>query len=113
MAYDEELADRAALSLERSGTLFETKKMMGGLCFMVDDKMALGVVRNDLMVRLSPEEVEAALDEPGCRPMDFTGKPLKGFLFIEAAVIERDHELDSWVERALVFNPLAKRSKKR
>lgn len=113
MGFDEELGERVGLALDRFGVIYETKKMMGGLCFMVDDKMLLAVVSDDLMVRLSPEEVERGLEEHGCRPMDFTGRPMKGFLFVEAELVKLNHALESWIKRALAFNPFAKRSKKK
>lgn len=84
MVYDIEPAERAELSLDRQGAVFRTIKMMGGLCFMVDEKMALGSLGDDLMVRLSHEDVEAALDEPDCRPMELSAGPMKGFLIFEA-----------------------------
>ncbi len=74
MAYDEILAGRVAEAL-RDVNKVKTKKMMGGLCFMVDDKMALGITGEDLMVRLDPEVREIALKKKGCREMDFTGAP--------------------------------------
>lgn len=111
MAYDIELAARVELAFEKAGSAYETKKMMGGLCFMVDDKMCIGVEREDLMVRIGPDAYEAALEEPGCRPMDFTGRPLKGFVYVDIDAVRSDSQLDRWLKKALAFNPLAKRSK--
>ena len=111
MAYDTELADRVALGLERAGSAYETKKMMGGLCYMVDDKMCVGINQENLMVRVGPDAYPSALDEPGCRPMDFTGRPLKGFVYVDIDALKTNSQLDDWILRALAFNPLAKRSK--
>lgn len=112
MAYDEFLADRLRQALKMQHTSFEEKKMMGGLCFMVDDKMCVGIVKNELMARIDPEDEADALSELGARPMDFTGRPMKGYVFVSPEGIESDEDLDRWVERCLSFNPKAKSSKK-
>ena len=64
----------------------EEKKMMGGLTFMVDEKMCVGIVKDDLMARIAPEEYEFALKKPGSRPMDFTGRPMPGFIFVSGII---------------------------
>ena len=112
MAYNEFLGERISTSLKNMGIAFEEKKMMGGLAFMVDEKMFVGVVKENLMARIDPEVVDEALQKKGCRPMDFTGRPMKGFVFIEPEGIDLDEDLDSWIELALEFNPRAKSSKK-
>ena len=86
---------------------------MGGLTFMVNGKMCVGVVRDDLMVRLAPEVYEAALERPGCREMDFTGKPMRGFVFVGPEGLRTEEQLEYWLELALTFNNAAKASKKR
>lgn len=86
---------------------------MGGLCFMVDQKMCLGVTKDRLMVRLDPAQEEEALQQPGCLPMDFTGRPMKGYVFVHLECYEADAQLRHWVELALEFNPRAKMSSKR
>jgi TfoX/Sxy family transcriptional regulator of competence genes len=111
MAYSENLAGRVAEALRKVKKL-ETKKMMGGLCFMVDDKMALGILAEDLMVRLDPEVREKALKKKGCREMGFTGRPMKAFVFVGPEGTRTDKELREWVELALEFNPRAKSSRK-
>lgn len=113
MAYDEHLADRLRMTLKSLNAQYVEKKMMGGLCFMVDDKMCIGIVKDDLMARISPETYEKALSEPGCRPMDFTGRPMKGFVMIEPSGMDMDEDLEKWVQRCLDFNPFAKSSKKK
>lgn len=113
MAYDEFLADRVRQCLAQSQTHFEEKKMMGGLCFMVNDKMCVGVVKNTLMARIGTDAYENALTKVGCKPMDFTGRPMKGFVFIEPEGIDMEEDLSYWVNLCLDFNPLAKTSKKK
>ncbi|MEO1450880.1 MAG: TfoX/Sxy family protein [Bacteroidota bacterium] len=113
MAYDIHLADRIRQVLqERSATFYE-KKMFGGLCFMVDDKMCVGIVKEDMMARIGPEAAELDHQKPGVRPMDFTGRPMKGYRFISPEGTDLDEHLAYWVDLCLVFNPLAKASKKR
>lgn len=112
MAYDEFLADRVRLLMRQKGTGFQEKKMMGGLAFMVNDKMCVGVVRDDLMARIAPEEYDSALTRKGCREMNFTGRPMKGFVFVGPEGTDMDEDLAAWVQLALDFNPRAKSSKK-
>ncbi len=101
MAYSEELADRVREVLD--GRVVREQKMFGGLCFMVDGNMCAGVTGDDLMLRLGEERADAALDEPHTRPMDFTGRPMKKFVFVEPAGTESDADLERWVGRALEF----------
>ena len=86
---------------------------MGGLCFMVNAKMCVGVEKNRLMARIDPEVYDAALRKKGCVPMDFTGRPMRGFVFVNPTGLTTDGELDDWLKLALDFNPRAKASKKR
>ena len=113
MAYDEFLADRLRISLKEQGARFEEKKMMGGLCFMVDDKMCVGIVKDTLMARIGPDKYEGALEKPGCNEMNFTGRPMKGYVFIDPEAIVDEDQLDYWVDLCLQFNPLAKSSKRK
>ena len=113
MAYDELLADRIRLALDEKKVESRELKMMGGLCFMVDEKMCVGIVKNMLMARIGEEVYESALSKKGVQPMDFTGRPMKGYVFIEPEGIDLDEELDYWIQQCLVFNPKAKASKKR
>ncbi len=102
MAYDENLADRIRKVLARHKALTE-KKMFGGVAFMLGGKMCCGVVKNDLVVRVGPEHHEEALAQPHARPMDFTGWPMKGFLFIGPAGYRTDEALAKWVKQAVEF----------
>jgi hypothetical protein len=113
MAYDEFLADRIRFALQSRKISFEERKMMGGLCYMVDDKMCIGVVKDTLMARIDPDIYEEALSKKGSREMDFTGRPMKGFVFVEPDGVDLDEDLDYWVELCLDFNPKAKSSKKK
>lgn len=113
MAYNEYLAERIQRVLNEQKILFVEKKMMGGLTFMVDDKMCVGVVKENLMARIDPEIYEEALTKKGCREMNFTGRPMKGFVFIEPEGIDLDEDLEYWVKLCVEYNPKAKSSKKK
>ena len=104
MAYDEHLADRIGKILHNKHVLYIEKKMMGGLTFMINDKMCVGIVKNELMARIGKDKQEDALKKPGCRPMDFTGKPMKGYVFLEPGAIDLDSELEYWIDLSLEFN---------
>jgi TfoX/Sxy family transcriptional regulator of competence genes len=112
MAYDEALAGRVRKVFAKRKVAFAEKRMMGGLCFLVDDKMCVGVEKERLMVRLDPEVYEQALQRKGCAPMDFTGRPMRGFVFVNAEGFAAAADLASWLKLALEFNPRAKSSKK-
>lgn len=113
MAYNELLADRIRGTLSDNNTSFLEKKMFGGICFMVDDKMCVGIIKDELMVRIDPENENDFLQENGCRPMDFTKRPMKGYLYVSPESIDLDEDLNKWVKRCLDFNPKAKSSKKK
>ena len=111
MAYDEFLADRIRAILKEKQVSFDERKMMGGICYMVNDKMCLGIVRDNLMARIDPEIYDQALSKKGCREMDFTGRPMKGFVFIEPEGIDMDRDLGYWIQLCLDYNPKARSSK--
>lgn len=113
MAYDLHLADRVSQVLKRTHTSFEEKRMMGGLCFMVDDKMCIGIIKDELMCRIDPEIYENALSRPGCKEMTFTGKAMKGYVYIEPQAMDDESDLEYWIQLCLNFNPKAKSSKKK
>ncbi|WP_066632125.1 TfoX/Sxy family protein [Labilibacter marinus] len=113
MAYDEHLADRLRMVLKDKKVPYRENKMMGGLTFMVDDKMCVGIIKNNLMARVGPDIYEEALTKPGCKEMDFTKKPLIGYVYIEPEAIDMDEELEYWVQLSLDFNPFANSSKKK
>ena len=102
MAYSEELADRIRdVISDRSGV--SERKMFGGIAFMVNGNMAVGVIREDMMVRLDKEDHEAALAEPHVRPMDFTGKRMTGFVYVDPLGIAEPEELSRWVDTGADF----------
>jgi len=113
MAYSTELAQRIRDRFARLKTPeVEEKPMMGGLTFMVDGKMCVGVIGETLMCRLDPQEIPAALSRPGCGRMEFTGRPMKGFVVVEPVGMASKADFEFWVGLALDFNPRAKSSKK-
>lgn len=112
MAYDEHLAERISDVLKEKKVRYEAKNMMGGLCYMIKDKMAVGIVKDSLMIRIDPDLYETSLKEMGVRPMDFTGKVLRGFLLVDPVGIDMQKDLEHWIQLCLDFNPKAKSSKK-
>lgn len=112
MAYNEKLADRVREEFV-SVRKIEEKKMMGGLTFMVNGKMCVGILNDDLMLRIAPGEYEQALERRGCREMDFTGRPMKGFVFVSPEGTKTKRDLTYWTSLALAYNKEAKASKKK
>lgn len=98
MAYDEPLARRVRGVLPDPDRAVE-KKMFGGLAFLLSGHMCCGIVREDLMVRVGPEQYEEALGEPGAREMDFTGRPMKGMVYVDRTGLQSQDVLRRWVER--------------
>lgn len=119
MAYDEFIADRARQILKQKSIGFEEKKMMGGLCFMVDDKMCFGLDTDKttetarFMARVGPDHYQKALKMPFASEMQFTGRPMKGYVHVAAEGMDSDKDMDKWIQLCLDFNPLAKSSKKK
>ena len=113
MAYDEKLADRVRELISLTHKITEEKKMFGGLCFMVNDKMFVGVEKERLMVRLNPDLMEAVMEKEGCNPMDFTGRIMKGYVFVDIEALNTKRKLEYWINLALEFNTIAKASKKK
>lgn len=112
MAYDEHLAERVRTALGNEKNL-EEKKMMGGLTFMVNEKMCVGVLKDELMCRINPEFHEEAIKRKGCRTMDFTKKPMKGFVFVNPEGTKTKKDFDYWIKLSLEYNTQAKSSKKK
>lgn len=113
MAYNEYLQERIERILSDKCVVFEAKKMMGGLCYMVDDKMCFGIIKDDFMARVGAEASEDLLKKEGARPMDFTKRPMKGYVFVAPEGVDFEEDLDFWIDQCLAFNPMAKSSKKR
>lgn len=112
MAYNEKLADRVRELLSVYTKKIEEKAMFGGLCFMVNDKMCLGVEKERMMVRFNPDDYDEVMEKEGCTPMDFTGKVMKGFAFVEADVLNTKNKLAYWIKLALEYNKIARRTPK-
>ncbi len=102
MAYDEGLAERIRGVLSDRLDVSE-KRMFGGIAFMVRGHMAVGIVKDDLMVRVGPEAHDRLVRQRNARPMDFTGKPMKGFLFVASSGLDADADLERWVGHGLTF----------
>jgi hypothetical protein len=102
MAFDEVLAGRTKEALKGQPTLVQ-KKMFGGIAFMVRGHMCCGVAGNDLMARIGTGEYEAMLKKSHVREMDFTGKPLRGFIYVDQAGLKTERQLRYWVTKSLDF----------
>lgn len=119
MAYDEYLVDRIRRILAEKKVPFTEKKMIGGLVFMVESKMLCGTHIDRkfgdslLMARIGEEAYARESGKDEVLPMDFTGRPMKGYAFITPDGFDRDQDLEKWVQLCLDFNPMAKASKKR
>src|SRR6201986_4998137 len=98
MAFDEKLADRVREIIARTHKKVEEKKMFGGLCFMVNDKMCVGVEKERLMVRLDPEKYDEVMKKEGCKPMDFTGKVMKVYVFVDIDALNTKKKLEYWMK---------------
>ena len=112
MAFDEKLADRIREAIVDVPNV-EEKYMCGGVCFMVNDKMCVGVVKDEMMCRLDPALVDELLERTGCRPMDFTGKSMKGFVYVSEEGMKKKKDLEYWIGLCLEYNIIAKASKKK
>lgn len=119
MAYDELLAERIRLVLQRNKHEFSEKKMMGGLCFLMDDKMLCGIHYDKkkemdlLMARVGEQQHEIAVKSPSVHPMDFTGRPMRSYIFVDPSGFDMDDDLEKWLLMCVKFNPYAKASKKK
>jgi TfoX/Sxy family transcriptional regulator of competence genes len=102
MAYDEGLAERVRDALAEVGEITE-KKMFGGVAFMLSGNMCVGIVKDDLMIRVGPHEHDELVGRPHARPMDFTGRTMKGFLYVAPEGVEDDSDLAEWVQHGLAF----------
>jgi len=113
MAYNQNVADRTREIISLTHKKVEEKKMFGGLCFMVNGKMCVGVEKDRMMIRLDPAIYDQVMKKEGCRPMDFTGKVMKGFVFVDTRVLNTKKRLEYWINLALEYNKIAKTSKKK
>ena len=111
MAYSEKLANRIREKLVDLPNIVE-KEMMGGLTFMVNDKMCIGIIKDEMMCRIAPEMQDTALEKIGCRIMDFTGRPMKGYVMVDDTGMKNEKQFNYWINLCLEFNSKAKSSKK-
>lgn len=108
MAYNEILANKIAELLVDSNIDFEEKKMFGGIAFMVQDKMCVGVVKDELMIRVLDEKYESVLEMDNTKPMKFTGRAMKGFVFIEEPGFTTTKDLQKWIDLGVEFGKFGK-----
>ncbi len=102
MAYDEGMAQRIREMLAERTDTFEMR-MFGGIAFLVRGNMAAGVVKEDLMVRVGPDAYDDLVALPYARPMDFTRRPLKGFIYVAPEGVETDADLRRWIEHGVAY----------
>jgi TfoX/Sxy family transcriptional regulator of competence genes len=102
MAFDEAVAGRVRKALAGSPDVVE-KRMFGGIAFMLRGNMCCGVIGDRLMLRVGPDGYEAALSRPHSRAMDFTGRAMKGLVYVEPAGFASPRDLKAWIERAMKF----------
>lgn len=118
MAYDENLAERVRQVLKQKRVLFEERRMMGGLAFMVDEKMCVGIDSNKetkrprMMARVGEEIYEQVLNKEHTSKMSMTSRPMKGFVFIDSMGLDMQEDLEEWVQLCIDYNPKAKKSQK-
>ena len=113
MATDEFLLDRMRNIMSEHKAQWIEKKMFGGVCFMVDDKMCFGTYKGGLMARVEPEEIEMLVGKEGVEQMINGGRPMTGYLNIDPSGYDSDEDLEFWIQKCLDFNPKAKSSKKK
>lgn len=112
MAYDEKLAQRIRNRLSGLQHV-EEKEMMGGLTFMYNGKMCVGIIKDELMCRIDPEFHNLAIEKQGCRTMDFTNRPMRGYVLVDESGMSSNKDFDYWINLALEFNKKAKASRKK
>jgi TfoX/Sxy family transcriptional regulator of competence genes len=112
MAYNTTLAGRIRNRLNTLENV-EEKEMMGGLTFMYNGKMCIGIIDDEMMCRIDPGLQDAALAKKGCRVMDFTGRPMKGYIMVNDEGMKREADFEYWINLCLDFNKKAKASKKK
>ena len=112
MAYNEKLANRIRELLAEL-PIIEEKEMMGGLTFMVNGKMCVGIIKDELMCRIDPAIHETAVEKTGCRTMDFTKRPMMGYVMVDDSGMKTKKDFDYWINLSLDFNKNAKASKRK
>jgi TfoX/Sxy family transcriptional regulator of competence genes len=112
MAYDTRLADRIR-TVVRGRKGVSEKEMFGGIAFLLDGKMFIGIVKNDLMVRVGPDRHQEALAKAHVRPMDFAGRPMRGYVYVAPAGCRDARALAGWIDWSAAFTATVKKSAKR
>ena len=112
MAYNEILANRIRQKLADLENI-EEKQMMGGLTFMYNSKMCIGIIADEMMCRIDPTLHDFVLEKNGCRTMNFTKRPMKGYVMVDNTGMKTQKEFDYWINLCLEFNNKAKSSKKK
>ena len=102
MAYNEELAERMRVQLKSRRGVTE-KKMFGGVGFLVNGNMACGIIKDDLIVRLSNDDFEKALKQKHVRIFDYSGRPMKDWVYVSAEGYASDKALGGWMEKGMTF----------
>ena len=102
MAYDEKVAERLSKVFAGNKDVVE-KKMFGGIAYMYKDHMCVGIIDDMLMVRVGPEKYESALSEKYVKPMDFTGRPMKGYIYVEPPGFKTEKNLIKWINLGIDF----------
>ncbi|MCB9245698.1 MAG: TfoX/Sxy family protein [Flavobacteriales bacterium] len=113
MAEDAYILERIRNALREQRVSWTEKRMFGGNCFMVDDKMLLGTYKGGIMARVDPQRADALMSEAGGSQMNHGGRPMTGYVMLEIQEVDREDQLEFWVARCLEFNPKAKSSKKK
>ena len=103
MPYNQNTVNRIAEQLLDQNIAFEEKKMFGGVAFMLNEKMCIGVVKDELMLRVLNEKYETVLGQNYTKPMQFTGKAMKGFVFVAPEGFETDQDLTKWIQYGVEF----------
>lgn len=112
MAYSEDLANRIRQYFITLPNVVE-KQMMGGLTFMYNDKMCVGVIKDELMCRIDPNLHDESVEKNGCRTMDFTKRSMKGYVMIDESGMKSKADFEYWLNLAIDFNKYAKSSRKK
>ena len=112
MSYSEKLVNKIRERLAELSNI-EEKEMMGGLTFMLNDKMCIGIIKDEMMCRIDADRYEEALERRGCREMAFTGRPMKGYVLVDETGMANKKDFEYWIGLSLDFNKKAKAYKKK
>ncbi len=102
MAYDDALVDRVRARLGDASGVVELK-MFGGWGVTIRGNMAVGVMGRDLIVRVGPDRFDELVTKPGARPFDFTGRPMRGWLYVDGSAVANGRTLNAWIDRGVEF----------